>query len=159
MKKSRLFIILIMSSQFFYIFAQENKVKDRKTIYASKLLNDNKCLVEILKKDKTKFWRVTNLDCSLLVVGKKSKTRIEPYMDGPQKWEVLGIGEGDTLRRGKSKIYPIDFFSGDSHYNKKYPNFLLRWSTDTVHQMANYFAHFQEDSIAIIEGGRIVDFH
>ncbi len=125
------------------------------TTYAIKKINNDSIKICVLQKDGKKYWGITNLLCEKVIVGTKSGYYYEPYMK-TQMWHTGGIAEGDVLKKGESKIYPIDFFSKDSRYSKEYPNFLIKWKDFNL-KVEDYFVHFYDDKAPLGVKGKIGD--
>jgi hypothetical protein len=90
-------------------------------------MNDDKIVVQVLTKEGKKYWNVTNLTCPKILVGTKTADFFEK-IEGMGNVSSARLSSADTLRKGESKMYPIDFFSVDDHYNKEMPNFPIVWN-------------------------------
>ncbi|PCI19997.1 hypothetical protein COB64_02805 [Candidatus Wolfebacteria bacterium] len=146
MKTLKYNVVTMMLFLGIFVSGQEVQAKDY-SVYASKKLNGEKVLVEVIAKDSLKYWRITNIDCEEIVVGTKSGSYFGTSPNYRGLISTLVIAEGDTIQKGKYRIYPIDFFKGDDYYNEEFPNFLLRWGEGyfKVPGDFEYYAHFYDN--------------
>ena len=118
------------------------------TVYAEKKLNDDSINVQVITQDGQKYWNVTNLLCKKIVVGQTSKEYYDEKSNG-----IAPLTKGDTLTKGQSKIFAIDYFSKDDP--GKFPYFLLKWQEFTNKEV-DRFVHFCNSQCAV--NGIIVAF-
>lgn len=133
--------------------------KEYYNVYAEKKINDS-ITVQVVQKGTKKYWKIINSGYEKIVIGTKISHFYEKNIDGGGMLSGGRITEGDTLIKGQSKLYPIDFFSKESLYNKEFPNFVLAWENLDNPQrqtLCDYFVHFYDDHAPLGVKGKIGD--